>query len=145
MIGSTTKTTLANILANYDSSSYIDENGDIDLTSLNSLTLSVLGEFLNELFTTGDDVNLSLGGGGVTKAKFLQRGGTAQLEEGASIAIPFIVSAGASQTATLTLSDMVTNVTVDYDETTNQISVDGGTTYYSSGESFVLDLSLIHI
>ena len=139
LIGSTTKTTLANILANYDSSSYIDENGDIDLTSLNSLTLSVLGEFLNELFTTGDDVNLSLGGGGVTKAKFLQRGGTAQLEEGASIAIPFIVSAGASQTATLTLSDTVTNVTVDYDETTNQISVDGGTTYYSSGESFVLD------
>lgn len=141
LIGSSTKNTLENLPGNYDSSSYADESGDgsFDFTSLNADALATLGEVMNELFDTGAEVNFVIGGGGATKATFLKRGETAQVEEGSSIAIPFTASAGGGQSATLTLSDMATTVTVDYDESSGKVSLDGGTTEYASGESFVLD------
>lgn len=135
LIGSNSYTTLDNVSGNYDSSSYDDGSGGFDLGEFDADTLELIGEVMNEIFSTGDDISFTLSGKEID-AKFVQRGGTVTIDQDASIAIPFITTAGAGQTATLTLSDTST-VSVTYDETTEDVTV-GGTTY-ASGESFVLD------
>lgn len=81
---------------------------------------------MNDLFDTGAEVKFNLGrNSGGTKAKFVKRSGTTQIEDGSSIAIPFNTSAGSGQSATLTLSDVTSDVTVSYDETTEAVTVDG--------------------
>lgn len=53
-----------------------------------------------------------------------------------SISVPFSKEAGAGQTVSLTLSDDTT-VAVEYDETTEHMTIDG--VAYKSGDTFVLD------
>lgn len=135
LVGSNTYTTLDNIPGNYDTSSYDDGSGRFDLGDYNADTLELIGDVMNEIFSTGDDISFNLNGKGID-ARFVQRGGTVTIDQDASIAIPFITAAGAGQSVTLTLSDTST-VTVAYDETTEDVTVDGTT--YSPGESFKLD------
>lgn len=96
---------------------------------------SLLG-VMNELFTTGDEVVVTLPGGSKTKTKFVNRGGSASIVDVEALLLPFDESAGASQSASLTLSDN-TSVTVAYDEASGTIDVGG--TVYSPGDSMVID------
>lgn len=100
---------------------------------------AVVGDFsavMNELFVSGDRVELSVGGGKKVKTQFVRRGGTVTLTEDEAISVPFATDGGSGQSVSLTLSD-TTTVSVAYDETTEQITVSG--VAYDSGESFVID------
>ena len=137
LVGSSTQTTLPNIPGNFHNSSFSHDDGDgsFDLTGLTSTTLESLEEIINDLFDTGDKIHFKVGPSS-TAAKFLKRGGTTDIENEVSVAIPFNTSSGSGQNATLTLSN-ATNVTVAYDETTEEVTIDGKV--YSSGQSLVLD------
>lgn len=125
--------------ADYDTSFFENENGDggFDLSVLSSQNLGTISELLNELFDTGDSINMKLPSGRSVQTKMVRRGETAVLDEkDASMSVPFSASGGAGQSVSLTLTDTST-VVVTYDETTEEISVGGN--QYSSGESFLLD------
>ena len=65
-----------------------------------------------------------------------------QEEREPSLSIPFVTSAGSGQEASVTLTDdegVSATFTLEYDETVGSISVDGGTTSFEPGESFVLN------
>ncbi|AAK14465.1 unnamed protein product [Ectocarpus sp. 4 AP-2014] len=128
--------TLPNVASNHDVSSYADERGGFDLRGLSTESLSALDDVLNDIFSTGDSVTLSLRGKGETKTKFVKRGDTAAIDDGVSIAMPFSASAGPGQSVTLALTD-ATTVAVAYDDTTEAVLI-GGTTY-AAGDSLVLD------
>lgn len=109
-----------------------DNDGVYDLSN-------VVGDFstvMNELFVSGDRVELVVGGGKKVKTQFVRRGGTVTLTEDEAVSVPFSQSGGAGQSVSLTLSDSST-VAVEYNETTEQITVSG--TQYNSGDSFVID------
>ena len=111
------------------------ENNEFDLTTLSRSNLSLVSDVLNELFETGDSIDIPVNGRKIS-TKLVRRGESAAVEDGLSLAIPFSTSSGANQSATLTLSDNST-VDVEFDETTESIVVAGVS--YSSGENFVLD------
>lgn len=130
--------TLLNVASNHDVSSYADERGGFDLRELSTRSLGALDDVMNDLFSTGDAVTLSLRGKGRanTKTKFVNRGDTAAIEMDVSIAMPFSASGGSGQSVTLALTD-ATTVDVAYDDATEEVSI-GGTTY-AVGDSLVLD------
>ena len=95
---------------------------------------------MNELFATGDVIDIVLPGGRGTKAsKFVNRGDNLSIAD--SVVAPFSKDAGSGQSVSLTLSDSSV-VDLSFDETTEAITV--GTTSYSFGESFVLDGKRAH-
>ena len=132
LLGSNPFSTLPNIAANYDTSSYSDGDGGFDLSTLTTESLGSLSDLFNDLFSTGDSLSLSISGK-TTKAKFISLGATSSIENEESVAIPFTTT---GQTATLTLEN-ATTVLVTYDDTLETIGISGGT--YSSGDSFILD------
>lgn len=136
-VGSSTIFTSQSIAGNYDRSNFEEQSGGgaFSFSGLSADTLNSLGEVMNEIFDTGDEIEFDVGGG-KTKAKFVKRGEETSVEDGAAIAIPFVKSAGAGQTATLTLSDS-SSVVVSFDETTEELSIGGIS--YTSGQSLVLD------
>lgn len=141
LLGSGTYSTLENLPGNYDSSSFANKErgGAFDLTSLSPKSLQMLAGAMNDLFDTGAEIYIKVGPNSTksTKAKFVKRGETTSVEGGgSSIAIPFNTSSGSGQDATLKLSDN-TSVVVEYDETTEAITIGGNT--YASGQSLVLD------
>jgi len=136
LVGSGTHYTTPNAFGNYDRTSFESESGTgFSFSGLNQETMQNLGEVMNELFTTGDEIEIDVSGT-QRKTKFVRRGETTNIEEGASIAIPFVPSGGAGQNATLTLSDS-TDVVVAFDETTEQITIDGNS--YNPGQSLLID------
>ncbi len=139
LITSTTVTTPAGTggASDYETSFFEREGGDgFDLTTLPVSSFAIVSDVLNELFTTGDEIDIPVNGKKVI-TKFVRRGESAQVEEGLSIAIPFSSDEGAGQSASLTLSDGVTSVAVTFDENTEEVTVGG--IGYSTGQSFTLD------
>lgn len=126
-----TATTLVDSVDNYDIADFIDDRGRYDLSETTGFD-----ELLNNLFTTGDSLVVDVGSGQKKNAKFVKLGESAPISGEEALVLPFNESAGASQTATLTLSDSST-VTVVYDEVEGNVEF-GGTTY-SAGQSALID------
>ena len=128
--------TLVNSLSNYDINEY-GGNGNFDLSSLGTDGVSLIDEFLNDLFTTGDNIELNLIGTPLEKkSTFVNRGSTVAIDGAEALVAPFDQNAGAGQEITMTLSNNTTSV-VSYDETTNSVTVESNS--YSPGDSFILD------
>lgn len=125
-------TTLAHTANNYDTSEFGD-NGQFDLSTLNSLDLALLVDVINDVFTTGDKIDIKIGS---TKSRvsFVKRGDTVSTDE--SILVPFDENSGTDQTFTMELSDNST-VHVSYDETANTLNIGGQVV--NTGESIVVD------
>ena len=144
LVGSVDSSTAANLPSNYDASSFEEIGGGFDLSALNPSTLATFGEVLNDLFDTGSDIAVMVGG--ITRnTQFMRRGDTLvipQEEREPSLSIPFVTSAGSGQEASVTLTDdegVSATFTLEYDETVGSISVDGGVTSFEPGESFILN------
>ena len=136
LAGTIVDTTLANVPGNYNTADFDNGEGGFDLTTLDSSSLSLIESVMNELFTSGQEIKFNIGSK-ITKSSFLKRGETAVLDGSEdSISIPFNTSSGAGQDASLTLTNAST-VLVQYDETTEDVTVDGNT--YTPGQSFILD------
>ncbi len=134
-------TTPSNVAANYDITDFQD-NGVIDLTSLNATTLSSMSSLLTELVNTGDVVSVSLPSNPELATSFVNAGENLSIV-GDAVLLPFDTTSGAGQSVTLTLPDNTTTVDVGYDEGSNTIIVES--TSYSSGDTFVLDGRKIEI
>ena len=131
-----TATTLANVAANYDVSIFV-QDGVINLSSLPENTISNIGEVMNELFNTGDTVNVSVQGKPEVNTSFIKLGETLSIKELDGVLLPFVEASGAGQDVNVVLSDGSTTVAIDYDDTVNNITVNG--VVYYPGDSFVLD------
>ena len=139
LITATTITTPAGSggASDYETSFFAKEDnaGGFDLTTLSDNSFALISDILNDLFTSGDEIDIPVNGKKVS-TKFVRLGETTQVEEGKSIALPFSTDDGAGQTASLTLSDAST-VAVTFNETTEDVTV--GSVTYSPGDSFVMD------
>ncbi len=136
LVEESTVSTLVNSSAGYDVSEFGD-NGDFDLTPLDNDSVGLISGFMNDLFTTGDTLEINIQGAtGSKKSRFVNRGSTVFIANSEALIIPFSEDAGSGQTFDVTLSDTSTS-TVTYDETTNAITV--GSTSYLPGDAFVLD------
>ena len=127
-----TVTTLENSAANYDITVY-GSNGEFDLSVLDNSSFSLLDEVINDLFTTGDNLEIKLGPN-TSDVSFVKVGEVISTEK--SILVPFNSSSGSGQVITMTLSD-TSNVSVSYNEVNNSITVDGST--LEVGDSIILD------
>jgi len=128
-----TTTTLPNAAENYDVNEFISD-GIIDLGSLPSTTIASISEVMDEIFNTGDLVSVS-----VSRAptSFINLGDTLSIADTSGVLLPFTEATTAGQLVTVTLSDGVTDVDINFDETANTVTVNGVT--YGPGDSFVLD------
>ena len=134
--GQSVVTTLSNSSDNYDVSEF-GGGGNFDLSSLDNDSVGLISGFMNDLFTTGDTIEINVQGvPGSKKSKFVNRGATVDITNSDALIAPFSEDAGSGQTFDMTLSDTST-ATVTYDETTNSVTIDSTT--YSPGDSFVLD------
>ena len=124
--------TLSNIAANYDINDFI-EDGVVNLSSLPEATISSINAVMNELFTTGDLVNVSLSD---KLASFINLGDTLSIEAIDGVLLPFAEASGSGQGVSVVLSD-TTTVGIDYDDTVNTITVNG--VVYFPGDTFILD------
>lgn len=125
---------ISNSAEDFDKNFFASGSGsdEYDLTSAKG----DFGIVMNELFESGDKVNMALPNGKQVKTQFVKRGGTVRVSNDESISVPFSKDAGVGQTVSLTLSDDTT-VAVEFDETTEYITIDG--LAYKSGDTFVLD------
>lgn len=136
LVGESTVTTLINSASNYDANDFVGASGRFDISSLDTASVGLIADVMNELFSTGDDIDIVVPGRGTKISKFVNRGGSVSIENSEALVAPFSKDAGAGQSVSLTLSDSSV-VVLSYDETTEAITV--GATSYTSGESFVLD------
>ena len=127
-----TVTTLANSASNYDITVYGD-NGEFDLSTLDNSSFALLDEVINDLFTTGDNLEIKLGPK-TSDVAFVKVGEAISTEK--SILVPFNSSSGSGQVITMTLSD-TSNVSVSYNEVNNSITIDGST--LELGDSIIID------
>ena len=128
--GSKTVTTLANVAANYDLSSY-GSAGEYDLSGISNM--GNISDVMNEIFTSGDEISINIGR--PTKTTFVKLGETLAIPEG-SVLLPFTKSNGHSQQVTLALTHAETE-TITYNEASEEITVGGST--YSDGSVFILN------
>ena len=136
LVGESTVTTLANSASNYDTNDFVGASGRFDLSALDTASVGLIADVMDELFSTGDDIDIVVPGRGTKVSKFVNRGGSVSIENSEALVAPFSTDAGAGQSVSLTLSDSSV-VALSYDENTEAITV--GATSYTSGESFVLD------
>lgn len=132
-----TVTTLSNTIGNYRVNDFDNGRGGFDVSSFKSQTLALIDEVMNDLFATGDNIDMPLPNGKSVRTTFVKRGGTTAIgNKDVSITVPFTASAGAGQNATLTLSDS-SSVVVSYDESTKETSISGQA--YSTGEYLIIE------
>ena len=136
LLGSSVVSTVANSAENYDVISFDDGLGGFDVSALDEDSRALFSEIMNELFTTGDEITLSLSSGQFVSATFVNRGGTVSVENASAVVLPFDADAGLLQTANLTLTDTSTEA-VDYDETAESITIDS--VEYFVGDVLILD------
>ena len=125
-------TTLANSPSNYDKTTF-GSNGKFDLTTLDDSSFALLGEVMNDVFTTGEELEINIGAR-KSKVAFVKRGESVSTDD--SILAPFSSTAGSGQAFTMNLSDS-SAVSVAYDETTNSLDIGGATV--EVGGSIVID------
>jgi len=131
-----TVTTLPNVAANYDVNIFV-KDGVINLSSLPENTISNVAEVMNELFTTGDVVSVSVQGKSELNTSFINLGDELSIDAIDGVLLPFVEASSPGQDVSVRLSDGSTIVGINFDETVNTITVNGVT--YSPGESFILD------
>lgn len=136
-IVSETETTLTNSPENYDTSDF-GSDGKFSLLTLEKEALDLLLSLSNDIFTTGDvlEIELPKALARNKKSSFVKRGEEVSVTDSEAVFIPFNSTDGAGQTVSLTLSNAST-VQVAYDEATNEITVGGNV--YAENEYFVLD------
>lgn len=127
-----TVTTLTNSAANYDKSVY-GSNGVFDLSTLDSSSLALLDEVMNDLFATGDKLDIKLGTT-TSDVAFVKVGEAVSTDD--SILVPFRSTGGVGQAITMNLSDNST-VSVTYDDVNNSLNIGGSTVQV--GDSIVID------
>lgn len=125
-------TTLANSPSNYDKTTF-GSNGKFDLTALDDSSFALLGEVMNDVFTTGEELEINIGAR-KSKVAFVKRGESVSTDD--SILAPFSSTAGSGQAFTMNLSDS-SEVSVAYDETDNSLDIGGATVQV--GGSIVID------
>lgn len=138
LVGESVVSTLVNSAGSYDVSEFGVGNS-FDLSSLNTDILALIIVVMNDLFSTGDTIEVGLKGAPgshKSKLKFVNRGSTVDVSESEALIAPFVEDAGSGQTFDMTLSDSST-ATVAYDETTNSVTINS--TSYAPGDAFVLD------
>lgn len=131
-----TTTTLANVAANYDITDFQQE-GVINLANLPETTISSINAVINDLFSTGDTVTVSVKNKGKFNTSFIKLGETLSIKELDGVLLPFVEASGTGQNVNVVLSDGSTTVTIGYDDTVDSITI-GGVVYYP-GDSFILD------
>ena len=136
LVVESTASTLQNLSINYDVNDFLSTSGRFDLSSLDTTSVGLMGDVMDELFSTGDDVDIVVPGRGTKISKFVNRGANVNISGLEAVVAPFTKDAGSGQSLSLTLSDDSV-VDLSYDETTEAITV--GTTSYTSGDSFLLD------
>lgn len=129
-------TTLVNVATNYDSSNFINDNGIFDISILDQDSFSLLGEVINEVFSTGDILVVPLQNGKTQKSTFVRDGDTFTVVDEESIIFPFNDDTVEIQSAQLTLKDSTT-LTVVYDGSNSTFTVGGVT--YPPGSSAIVD------
>ena len=129
-------TTLPDNNDNYVVSDFLEE-GIFRIEDFSTDTREKIAAQMNTLFATGDRVKISTKRKPDILARFVNTGGVVSTAEEESILVPFDEASGASQNITLSLSDNVTTVAVNYDDTQNTIAV--GLEVYATGDSFVVD------
>ncbi|CAM9098658.1 unnamed protein product [Ectocarpus sp. 12 AP-2014] len=118
-------TTAANSASNYSVDNFARESGDgYDLSSLKEEAAASVFAVMHDLFSTGDELLVTLPGGFQKKTRFVKRGESASVVGAEALLLPFDPTAGSSQTASLTLSDN-TSVTLTFDETLGTLNVGG--------------------
>ena len=129
--------TLPNIPSNHDTD-YLVKDGVIDMTSLPEDTISDMSGVMNELFQTGDKINVSLTRNTDLKTSFVALGGEFNTRDvlNSGVLLPFVETTGSDQGAGAVLSDGTT-VPIDYNDTNNSITVSGVT--YVVGDTFIFD------
>jgi len=133
----TEATTAANSVSNYRVSDFAGTGGDgYDLSALREGAAESVFAIIHDLFSTGDELLVTLPGGFQQKTKFVKRGESAPIAGVEAMLLPFDPTAGSSQTASLTLSDN-TSVVLSFDETLGTLNVGG--VVCSHGDSVVLD------
>ena len=131
-----TVTTLANIGSNYTPSDFQNEDGAFDISRSNTDTTNLLSTVLNDIFTTGDKLIVSLPNRAPKTSIFVNQGDSYPILDEPTLIIPFNPDSGPSQTVSMVLSDS-TFVPVVYDEVTETITI--GATIYSSGDTEIID------
>lgn len=106
-----------------------------DKFDLASADMAELSSVMNELFTTGNEIDVSVVPGRSLTAKFVKRGDTVEVQED-NLLLPFDPDSGSGQEVSLSSSDGSV-VTVQYDGVSDNITVGDNT--YADGDSFLLD------
>lgn len=130
----TTTSTLVNTAANHSMADF-EKNGVFDLTILDDRTLSEISAAMDNLFSTGDVVKMSINNKEAQNASVIKVGETLSVEGIDGVLLPFNDDA-AGQEVSVILSDSTT-VHVSYDESNNTITV--GSDTYGAGDAFTLD------
>lgn len=130
-----TTTTLPNVATNYDITDF-QQGGVFNLSSLPEATISIINKVMNDLFSTGDTVSVSVKNFKVNTS-FIKLGDILSIGEINGVLLPFEETSGAGQDVSVILSDGTTTVSIGYDDTVDSITVSGVT--YFPGESFILD------
>ena len=126
-------TTSENVAENYVVSDFFVG----DLYDISSVSDKVPATVVNEMFVTGDVVEVDMGFARETKKEtvFVKRGETIEVDRSGAILLPFETN-GETQESTIKLSD-TTSVQVGLDQASGDISVGGN--LYQSGKSFIID------
>lgn len=127
-------TTLEDITDAYVATDFLD-GGVFRLEDFSPAARGNISARMSSLFTTGDALKISTRARPNLDARFVNRGDTTTTD--ATLLVPFDEESGAAQAVTLSLSDGVTSVAVNYDETSNTIGVESFV--YAPGDSFVVD------
>jgi len=128
--------TKPNSAESYDVTDFFQpEEGLYDLSQIGD---QVPTSVINEIFTTGDVVEVDMGFARkkVMETTFVKKGELVDIEDTEAMLLPFDPSATETQESTMLLSDD-TSVTLRLDHESGGISVGGNT--YTSGKSFVID------
>lgn len=131
LVDTQTIATTANSVENYEVADFV-ENGKFKLGKADGAISGVM----NDLFNTGDRLQISIGNKKDLDVGFVNVGGNARIGESDALLIPFSEGSGAEQAFGLTLGDETT-VAVTYDDASNAIVV--GSSVYTPGDTFVLD------
>ena len=129
-------TTAANAVENYVVSDFFDV--EEELYDISAVGDNVSAEVVNELFTTGDivEVDMNFARKTTMETTFVKKGELVEVDRSGAVLLPFDLSTSETQQSTIKLSD-TTSVQVGLVQGTGEISV-GGTTY-PSGKSFIMD------
>lgn len=130
-----TVTTLPNVASNYNVDDFV-QDGVIQLASLSDNTFTNVSAFLSDLLTTGDVVSVVRDKPELVTS-FVNLGERLSIKQVSGVLLPFSETSGGGQDVTVTLSDDSTDVSLNYNEVANSITV--GSVEYFVGDSFVLD------